>query len=141
MEALVRGIDNMNVNIYRFFNQKADIYEYVVLSDFWKIYQVNPHGLETIKSVTAELPHKGQSGMFAFLSPKIAQYDVFVDIRFLVKKSVYIDIHIIYASHKCLHFLKFVEWGIYRFKHQIRNYIVFIDRFSIEIGLKIFGGK
>ena len=68
MEALVRGIDNMNVNIYRFFNQKADIYEYVVLSDFWKIYQVNPHGLETIKSVTADLPHKGQSGMFAFLS-------------------------------------------------------------------------
>ena len=68
MEALVRGIDNMNVNIYRFFNQKADIYEYVVLNDFWKIYQVNPHGLETIKSVTADLPHKGQSGMFVFLS-------------------------------------------------------------------------
>jgi hypothetical protein len=44
MEALVRGIDNMNVNINRFFNQKAGIYEYVVLSDFWKIYQVNPHG-------------------------------------------------------------------------------------------------
>jgi hypothetical protein len=35
MEALVRGIDNMNVNIYRFFNQKADIYENLSSQSAW----------------------------------------------------------------------------------------------------------
>ncbi|CAG2213803.1 BCDO1 [Mytilus edulis] len=42
MEALLRGIDNMNVNVYRFFNRQGNNYEYVVLNDFWKIYQINP---------------------------------------------------------------------------------------------------
>ncbi|XP_063421205.1 beta,beta-carotene 15,15'-dioxygenase-like [Mytilus trossulus] len=68
MEALVRGIDNMNVNVYRFFNRQGNNYEYAVLNDFWKIYQINPTSLDTISPVTADLPHKGHSGSYTFLS-------------------------------------------------------------------------
>lgn len=68
MEALVRGIDNMNVNVYRFYNKKYRTYEYVALNDFWKIYQIGAQSLDTISSISAALPHPGHSGSFAFLS-------------------------------------------------------------------------
>lgn len=68
MEALVRGIDNMNVNVYRFFNKKDKTFEYVALNDFWKIYQITHDSLDTISSITTVLPHPGHSGGFAFLS-------------------------------------------------------------------------
>ena len=57
-EALLRGIDNMNVNIYSFKNK--DKKEYVVLSDFWKMYEIYPRNLTTGPAVS--LPPTG--GLF-----------------------------------------------------------------------------
>ncbi|XP_069110893.1 beta,beta-carotene 15,15'-dioxygenase-like [Argopecten irradians] len=69
LEALARGIDNMNVNVYKFTDQSSgNISQYVVLNDFWKIYQIEPSSLTTIKPVTASVPNGKHSGGFAFLS-------------------------------------------------------------------------
>lgn len=57
LEALARGIDNMNVNIVRFTNGNSGNFEYVTLNDFWKIYEVEPLSLSTKKSITAGIPH------------------------------------------------------------------------------------
>ncbi|OWF40494.1 carotenoid isomerooxygenase-like [Mizuhopecten yessoensis] len=69
LEALARGIDNMNVNVYKFTDQDHDnISQYVVLNDFWKLYQIEPSSLTTMQSVTAAVPSGKHSGGFAFLS-------------------------------------------------------------------------
>lgn len=69
LEALARGIDNMNVNIYKFTNQNQNNEsQFIVLNDFWKIYQIEPSSLTTLKSITAAVPRGKHSGGFAFLS-------------------------------------------------------------------------
>lgn len=68
MECLARGIDNMNVNVYRLKNNQTGNDDFVALNDFWKIYQFDPISLSTIKSVTAAIPHGKHSGGFAFLN-------------------------------------------------------------------------
>ncbi|WAQ93715.1 CCD8A-like protein [Mya arenaria] len=68
IEALTRGIDNMNVNIYRFERNESK-YDYVVLNDFWKAYTIDPLSLETKSSVTAKVPYiKETSPRFGFLN-------------------------------------------------------------------------
>ncbi|RUS71169.1 hypothetical protein EGW08_021069, partial [Elysia chlorotica] len=47
LKCLMRGIDNMNVNIYAFKNPKNKNTEYAVLSDFWIIYKVSLQKLST----------------------------------------------------------------------------------------------
>ncbi|XP_060086158.1 beta,beta-carotene 15,15'-dioxygenase-like [Ylistrum balloti] len=69
LQALARGIDNMNVNVYKFTDQEhGNISQYVVLNDFWKLYQIEPSSLSTMKSITAAVPSGKHSGGFAFLS-------------------------------------------------------------------------
>ncbi|XP_033762841.1 beta,beta-carotene 15,15'-dioxygenase-like [Pecten maximus] len=69
LEALARGIDNMNVNVYKFTDQShGNRSQYVVLNDFWKIYQIEPSSLTTLNSVTAAVPSGKHSGGLAFLS-------------------------------------------------------------------------
>ncbi|KAK7109885.1 uncharacterized protein [Littorina saxatilis] len=59
--ALMHGIDNMNVNVYRFPGTDGG-HDYVALSDYWKAYQFSPHDLSTGASVTGTL-HGGEGGM------------------------------------------------------------------------------
>ncbi|KAJ8303772.1 hypothetical protein KUTeg_018695 [Tegillarca granosa] len=54
--ALSRGVDNMNVNILRFYNESNGKFDYVTVSDIWKIYVVDPLSLTTKRSVTANIP-------------------------------------------------------------------------------------
>ena len=69
IEALTRGIDNMNVNVYGIYNDATDAVEYIALNDFWKIYKFSPGNLTTISRFTAELPSKSHfSGVYKFLS-------------------------------------------------------------------------
>ena len=69
LEALTRGIDNMNVNIYSFTGDSVNDGRFVLLNDFWKVYEFDPLTLETKRSVTAEVPHKkGSKDQFAFLN-------------------------------------------------------------------------
>ena len=68
LEALARGIDNMNVNVYSMFNSNEQRYQYVALNDFWKVYEIFPNNLTTIGHVTAPIPKGHASGSFAFLS-------------------------------------------------------------------------
>lgn len=69
LEALSRGLDNLNVNVFTFYNEVMKAMDFVVLSDFWKVYQINPSNLSTIGSVTADVPEGNSStGSLAFLS-------------------------------------------------------------------------
>ena len=70
LEALARGIDNMNVNIYSLYNEDEGKHQYVALNDFWKVYEIYPNNLTTKGHVTAPVPksHVPRSESFAFLS-------------------------------------------------------------------------
>lgn len=68
IEALSRGIDNMNVNVYSFYNIDERRHHYVALNDFWKVYEIHPNNLTTIGHVTAPIPKGHSNGEFAFLS-------------------------------------------------------------------------
>lgn len=54
--SLLKGMDNMNVNVYSFSNSDLGISEYVTLSDAWKLYQIDPLTVDTIGPVNAEKP-------------------------------------------------------------------------------------
>lgn len=62
-EALVRGIDNMNVNVYKFGDG-----EIVALNDFWKVYVIDPVSLETISPITASIHVPKSLSAFTFLN-------------------------------------------------------------------------
>lgn len=68
IEALARGIDNMNVNVYSIYNVNERRYQYIALNDFWKVYEIHPNNLTTVGHVTAPIPKGHASGSFAFLS-------------------------------------------------------------------------
>ncbi|KAL8620512.1 hypothetical protein ACOMHN_029548 [Nucella lapillus] len=59
--ALVRGLDNMNVNVYSWPSDGGG-QDYVALSDYWKTYQFSPRDLSTGRSVTAVV--EGVDGSF-----------------------------------------------------------------------------
>lgn len=59
-EAFIRGIDNMNVNIYNYTG------ECVLLTDIWKLYVVDCYTLETIRSCDPPIP--GDHTSFPYLS-------------------------------------------------------------------------
>ncbi|XP_050418492.2 beta,beta-carotene 15,15'-dioxygenase-like [Patella vulgata] len=67
LKALVRGIDNMNVNVYKFFNEKENISEYVALNDFWKIYQISPRDLSTKAAIVPQVGEYSLGGQLGFL--------------------------------------------------------------------------
>ncbi|KAL8570355.1 hypothetical protein ACOMHN_035773 [Nucella lapillus] len=54
--ALLRGLDNMNVNVYRF-SSPGGGHDYVALSDYWKGYTFSPHNLTTFSPVVGTLYH------------------------------------------------------------------------------------
>jgi hypothetical protein len=58
--ALLRGMDNMNVNVY---NYSGD---YVIVNDYWKLYQIDCKTLDTIRSVTPKIP--GEDIGFPYVS-------------------------------------------------------------------------
>lgn len=62
-EALVRGIDNMNVNVYKF--GENDV---AVLNDFWKVYTIDPTSLQTRSSITASIHVPKSPSAFTFLN-------------------------------------------------------------------------
>nr|WKB14787.1 BCO1 protein [Sinohyriopsis cumingii] len=66
--ALIRGIDNMNVNVYRFYDAHHHQYQYVALNDYWKVYNFDPKSLSTVKSINAEVPDGTPDSSLAFLS-------------------------------------------------------------------------
>ncbi|KAH9489368.1 hypothetical protein Btru_056478 [Bulinus truncatus] len=47
VECLLRGLDNMNVNIYAFRNPRNGQMEYAALSDFWLLYKIGIENLAT----------------------------------------------------------------------------------------------
>ncbi|XP_046347129.2 carotenoid isomerooxygenase-like [Haliotis rufescens] len=68
-QALVRGIDNMNVNIYAFTDNKRNLTEYVALSDFWKYYVFYPRDLSTGGAVSAHVSTSSSGfGLLGFLN-------------------------------------------------------------------------
>ncbi|XP_064613737.1 beta,beta-carotene 15,15'-dioxygenase-like [Liolophura sinensis] len=68
LEALVHGLDNMNVNVYDFYNSFENKSEYMAINDFWKIYQINLTNLATIGPINAQLPNNPGSKTLEFLS-------------------------------------------------------------------------
>jgi carotenoid cleavage dioxygenase-like enzyme len=48
--AFSRGMDNMNVNVY---NYSGDC---VIVNDYWKLYQIDCHSLDAVRSVTPKIP-------------------------------------------------------------------------------------
>ena len=56
MQSLLRGIDNTNVNIYKFGKGDAEM---TAVSDFWQSYQFNMSTLETISRVNDPVPGGG----------------------------------------------------------------------------------
>lgn len=62
-EALLRGIDNMNVNVYKF--GENDV---AVLNDFWKIYTIDPTSLKTRTSITPSIHVPKSPSAFTFLN-------------------------------------------------------------------------
>lgn len=68
VEALLHGLDNMNVNVYDFYNSFDNKSEYMAISDFWKIYQINLTNLATIGPIKAQVPNSPRTIDFEFLS-------------------------------------------------------------------------
>ena len=68
LHALIRGIDNMNVNVVKFKDIESKSDSFVALNDFWKIYEIDPGTLQTVRSITATVPRGGKTGSFSFLS-------------------------------------------------------------------------
>lgn len=56
LQSLKRLEDNMNVNIYRYYNGQTKKFEYVLLNDCWKLYGVEPIHLTTLPSLNPEIP-------------------------------------------------------------------------------------
>lgn len=59
MKAIYHGIDNMNANVVRLPRDDGG-YDYLALSDFWKVYEIFPDRLGTGTAVTS--PLKGSHG-------------------------------------------------------------------------------
>ncbi|KAK3108235.1 hypothetical protein FSP39_003754 [Pinctada imbricata] len=66
LHALIRGIDNMNVNIAKLNSDGGATF--VALNDFWKIYEIDPYSLSTTRSLTANVPQGGKTGSVTFLN-------------------------------------------------------------------------
>nr|KAG5708348.1 hypothetical protein BaRGS_034379 [Batillaria attramentaria] len=62
LQALYNGIDNMNVNVYRFTSASGG-YDYVALSDFWNSYQISPTNLSTGSLMAASLRNPDGSSL------------------------------------------------------------------------------
>ena len=54
LEMMSNGPDNMNVNVFNFGDDQTA--EYVVMSDYWKVYEINPHNLTTVGPINAPIP-------------------------------------------------------------------------------------
>lgn len=65
LESLRNGPDNMNVNIKNFGTKNND---FVVISDYWNLYTVDPYTLDTIKGVHPDLPDGPDKGTAIVLS-------------------------------------------------------------------------
>lgn len=61
LQCLLRGIDNMNVNIYAFQNPKNKLIEYAAMSDFWIIYKVTIDKLSTKHKVVPKITKNRKS--------------------------------------------------------------------------------
>ena len=62
--SVLKGMDNTNINVYRVFNEFTKEFEYLTLSDTWKVYLIEPLSTGTIGAVNAEVP----PGISAFVS-------------------------------------------------------------------------
>ncbi|XP_076439752.1 retinoid isomerohydrolase-like [Babylonia areolata] len=60
LQALLRGLDNMNVNVYSFPGDDRGEQDYVALSDYWKAYRFSPLDLSTGRSVTGVVEGRGE---------------------------------------------------------------------------------
>ncbi|CAL1546070.1 unnamed protein product [Lymnaea stagnalis] len=61
LQCLVRGLDNMNVNVYAFPNPKTGRAEYAALSDFWILYKIGIENLTTVHRVAPKLKNRQQT--------------------------------------------------------------------------------
>ncbi|KAK3578910.1 hypothetical protein CHS0354_035531 [Potamilus streckersoni] len=52
MESLINGVDNMNVNVYRYPEGS-----YVAVSDYWNCYELDPKSLLTIEDIKPKVPN------------------------------------------------------------------------------------
>ncbi|KAK3578908.1 hypothetical protein CHS0354_035529 [Potamilus streckersoni] len=52
MESLINGMDNMNVNVYRYPEGS-----YVAVSDYWNCYELDPKSLLTIEDIKPKVPN------------------------------------------------------------------------------------
>lgn len=68
VQCLVRGLDNMNVNIYGFSHTKSGQQEYAALSDFWILYKINIQTLATKHKVVPKV--KDTSSSLSWLQDK-----------------------------------------------------------------------
>jgi hypothetical protein len=62
--SVLKGMDNTNINVYRVFNEFTKEFEYLTLSDTWKVYLIEPLSTGTIGAVNAEVP----PGISAFVN-------------------------------------------------------------------------
>ncbi|XP_021340430.1 beta,beta-carotene 15,15'-dioxygenase-like [Mizuhopecten yessoensis] len=63
--ALWRGMDNMNVNVYRFPSEKSKQGHFISITDIWNHYEIDPLSLETIRYQHPTVPSTG--GIAGFL--------------------------------------------------------------------------
>lgn len=87
--SLLKGMDNMNINVYRFFNAGRNQFEYVTLSDAWKLYQIDPLTVGTIAPIDAEKPTSAD-GFISLMSTAhpVAEYKTGHHFTFLTSVSV-----------------------------------------------------
>ncbi len=56
LQALYHGIDNTNINVYRFGKPGSTKPDFVTVSDFWQCYKFNHSSLRTTKRINADVP-------------------------------------------------------------------------------------
>ncbi|XP_045188180.2 carotenoid-cleaving dioxygenase, mitochondrial-like [Mercenaria mercenaria] len=56
MESMFYGADNMNVNVFNYGGSGNNSEGYVITSDFWNSYGIDPHTLGTLKPIKPPVP-------------------------------------------------------------------------------------
>lgn len=56
LRSMVLGADNMNVNVFNYGGKGNNSEGFVITSDFWNVYGIDPHTLGTIKPIKPPVP-------------------------------------------------------------------------------------
>ncbi|XP_071164181.1 retinoid isomerohydrolase-like [Mytilus edulis] len=88
--SVLNGFDNTNINVYRLFNEEKKSYEYIALTDAWKVYQFEPTSINTIGDIDPPNPRGTYIGFIDTMSSAhpVPEYNSSYHFTFLTSVSL-----------------------------------------------------